>query len=181
MPYSNYQNVEVTFNNTAEYKKIIKSDNTIPNMLQLGIPRITTPDEYYYNYRFELTSRERLPFTGNNKFTSMINYCAINEDNHILYATKESQWGEDGTVNPNSFIITAIFENPREVESTDLDSNIPLEETLITTLIEMVVKELAGSMYIPTDNVNNNRDDKADLAGFVQSNMKSDLAKQINR
>jgi hypothetical protein len=150
-------------------------------MLQLGIPRITTPEEYYYNYRFELTSRERIPFIGNNKFTSMINYCAINEDNHILYAIKENQWSEDGKVNPSEFIITAIFENPREVESMDLDSNIPLEETLITTLIEMVVKELAGSMYIPEDNINNSRDDKASLGNFIQSNMKSDLAKQINK
>ncbi len=180
VPYSNYQNVEVTFNNTKEYKKIIKSDNTVPNMLQLGIPRITTPDEYYYNYRFELTSRERLPFTGNNKFTSMINYCAINEDNHILYVTKEEQWSNN-KVNPAKFTITAIFENPREVESMDLDSNIPLEETLITTLIEMVVKELAGSMYIPEDSINNSRDDKANLGNFIQSNMKSDLAKQINK
>ena len=181
VPYSNYQNVEVTFNNTTEYKKIIKSDKTIPNMLQLGIPRITTPDEYYYNYRFELTSRERLPFTGNNKFTSMINYCAINEDNHILYATKENQWSEDGKVNPNSFIITAIFENPREVESMDLDSNIPLEETLITTLIELVVKELATSVYRPNDDINDSRDDNAALATFIEKNVKSALAKQLEK
>ena len=181
VPYSNYQNVEVTFNEVNEYKKIIKSDNTIPNMLQLGIPRITTPDEYYYNYRFELTSRERLPFTGNNKFTSMINYCAINEDNHILYATKENQWSEDGKVNPNSFIITAIFENPREVESMGLDSNIPLEETLITTLIELVVKELATSVYRPNDDINDSRDDNAALATFIEKNVKSALAKQLEK
>lgn len=181
VPYSNYQNIEVTFNNTKQYKKIIKSDNTIPNMLQLGIPRITIENEYYYNYKFELTSRERLPFTGNNKFTSMINYCAINEDNHVLYATKDNQWSKEGKINPSSFTITAIFENPREVEAMDLDSNIPLEETLITTLIEMVVKELAGSMYIPSDNANNNRDDKASLANVIQTNMKSNFAKQLEK
>lgn len=180
VPYSNYQNVEVTFNNAKGYKKIIKSDNTIPNMLQLGIPRITTSDEYYYNYRFELTSRERLPFTGNNKFTSMINYCAINEDNHILYTTKENQWSNN-KVNPVKFTITAIFENPREVESMDLDSNIPLEETLITTLIEMVVKELASSVYRPNDDINDNRDDNAALATFIEKNVKSALAKQLEK
>jgi hypothetical protein len=111
----------------------------------------------------------------------MINYCAINEDNHILYAIKENQWSEDGKVNPSEFIITAIFENPREVESMDLDSNIPLEETLITTLIELVVKELAGSMYIPSDNANNNRDDKASLANVIRTNMKSNFAKQLEK
>ena len=181
VPYSNYQNIKVTFNDTKQYKKIIKSDNAIPNMLQLGIPRITIENEYYYNYKFELTSRERLPFTGNNKFTSMINYCAINEDNHVLYATKENQWSKEGKVNPNSFTITAIFENPREVESMDLDSNIPLEETLITTLIELVVKELASSVYRPNDDINDNRDDNAALAAFIEKNVKSALAKQLEK
>lgn len=180
VPYSNYQNIKVTFNNANEVKRIIKSDNAIPNMLQLGIPRITTPDEYYYNYRFELTSRERLPFVGNNKYTSMINYCAINEDNHILYATKDNQWSES-KVNPSEFTITAIFENPREVESMDLDSNIPIEETLVTTLIELVVKELASSVYRPADDVNDNRDDNADMHAFIRSNMKSPLVKQLEK
>ena len=59
--------------------------------------------------------------------------------------------------------------------------NIPIEEDLVTTLIEMVVKELAGSMYIPNDTINNASDDKADLATFLRTNTKSDLAKQLSR
>ena len=184
VPYSNYQTVTVTFNNIDKPKDIIKSDNQIPYMLQLGIPRIITPEEDYYNYRFEFTSRERLPFTGNNKYTAMINYCAINEDNYVLYKTKPEQWVniDEIKVTPSSFQIVGIFENPREIADNnvdELDRNLPIEEGLVTTLIEMVVKELANSVYRPTDDMNDNRDDNASMQSFIARNMKSDLAKQI--
>ena len=65
VPYSNYQTLELEFNPT-EPKNMLKSDTQIPYMLQLGIPRIILDGEDYYNYKFELTSRERLPFVGNN-------------------------------------------------------------------------------------------------------------------
>ena len=54
-----------------------------------------------------------------------------------------------------------------------------IEESLITTLIELVIKELAGSVYRPNDEINDNRDDNADMATFIRSNMKSNLAKQL--
>ena len=196
VPYSNYQTLEVEFN-PAEPKNILKSDTQIPYMLQLGIPRIVLDGEDYYNYRFELTSRERLPFVGNSKYTSMISYCAISETGSLLMKNKESYW-DVPTIEPPIYIykgpkklkLVGIFENPREVNdetsfgesSTDThewDRNIPIEESLITTLIEMVIKEIAGSVYRPNDIQNNNMDDNADMATFIRSNMKSNLAKQL--
>ena len=196
VPYSNYQTLEVEFNPT-EPKNMLKSTNQIPYMLQLGIPRIVLDNEDYYNYRFELTSRERLPFVGNNKFTSMIGYCAINETNNLLMKNKDSYWANLTVeppvlsyIGPKKLKLVGIFENPREVndetsfgeDSTninELDRNIPIEESLITTLIELVVKELAGSVYSPEDDVNNAKDDNADMQAFIARNMKSKLAKQL--
>ena len=196
VPYSNYQTLEVEFN-PAEPKNMLKSDTQIPYMLQLGIPRIILDGEDYYNYRFELTSRERLPFVGNSKYTSMISYCAISETGNLLMKNKESYWGNSTVeppvisyVGPKKLKLVGIFENPREVtdetsfgeSSTDThewDRNIPIEESLITTLIELVVKELASSVYRPNDIQNNNTDDNADMATFIRSNMKSNLAKQL--
>lgn len=195
VPYSNYQTLEIEFN-PAEPKNILKSDTQIPYMLQLGIPRIVLDGEDYYNYRFELTSRERLPFVGNSKYTSMIGYCAISETGNLLMKNKESYWVNSTVeppvisyVGPKKLKLVGIFENPREVEdeisfgeSSDThewDRNIPIEESLITTLIELVVKELAGSVYRPNDEINDNRDDNADMATFIRSNMKSNLAKQL--
>lgn len=165
IPYSNYQNVEVSFS-PKEVKTIVKSDNQIPNMLQLGIPRIITPDNYYYDYKFEFTSRERLPFTGNNRFTSMINYCAIDEDNHVLYKTKPNQWimTEDTIqLTPNRFSIVGIFENPKDLYDDYIDEAIPIEETLVTTLIGMVVDSLAKVVTAPSDTINNGTDENASM------------------
>jgi hypothetical protein len=127
----------------------------------------------------------------------MISYCAISETGNLLMKNKESYW-EVPAIEPPEYIykgpkklkLVGIFENPREVtdetsfgeSSTDThewDRIIPIEESLITTLIELVVKEIAGSVYRPNDEINDNRDDNADMATFIRSNMKSNLAKQL--
>lgn len=197
VPYSNYQTISIIFS-PSEPKEILKSSNKIPYMLQLGIPRLLATDEAYYNYKYDFTSRERLPFVGYNKYTKNITYFAINESNFLITPNKEEYWNvnmslDDNTpttyIGPHHFSLTGIFENPREVrdessfsEGTDeLDRNIPIEESLITTLIELVVKELASSVYRPTDDQNNNRDDNAAMATFLANNTKSSLQKQLEK
>lgn len=197
VPYSNYQTISIIFS-PSEPKEILKSSNKIPYMLQLGIPRLLSTDEAYYNYKYDFTSRERLPFVGYNKYTKNITYFAINESNFLITPNKKEYWNvnmslDDNTpttyIGPHHFSLTGIFENPREVrdessfnEGTDeLDRNIPIEESLITTLIELVVKELASSVYRPTDDQNNNRDDNAAMATFLANNTKSSLQKQMEK
>lgn len=185
VPYSNYQTLNVEIDLSDESKQTLKSVNQIPYMLQLGIPRIITTEENYYDYRFEFTSRERLPFVGYNKFLNKITYCAINEENYILVQNKKLK--DNNYINPSTFKIVGIFENPREVEdeksfkegSDELDRNIPIEESLITTLIEMVVKELLGASWRPADTTNNATDDNASMANFLASNMKKDFVDQM--
>lgn len=166
VPYSNYQTVEITLEET-ERGDYLKSTEAIPYTLQLGIPRITIED--YYDITVELISRERLPFVGNNKYLKRISYAAIDHNNILLVKNNNCCCCLDN--NPK-LELTAIFENPRDVtdetsfneSSTDThewDRNIPIEESLITTLIELVVKELAGSVYIKNDDINDNRDDLA--------------------
>lgn len=184
IPYSNYQTIDITIDRTYKDKNIIKSSNSIPYLLQLGITRIVT-DDLYYNYMFDFTSRERLPFVGNNKYTNNIVYCALDNDNKLLIQNKDYLW-----VNSNCEItfslplqIVGIFENPREViaisENEILDSNIPIEESLVVPLIETVFKELAAAVIRPQDDVNNNSDDNADLQNYIARNMKSKFAKQL--
>lgn len=184
VPYSNYQSIKVSFDtDTNDKKRMLKSKTQIPYMLQLGIPRIVSSDDEYYNYRFELVSRERLPFVGNNKFTNMITYCAINEDNHVLTPNKESYWSEEGTyIGPTEFNIVGIFENPREVtdetsfketSSSDWkDKNIPLEEALITSLIDKIVSSLVKAVVAPSDTINNGTDENAAIPTKMSSDAK---------
>ncbi len=56
-----------------------------------------------------------------------------------------------------------------------LDTPFPLEEGLVTTLIEMTVKLLSGSIYKPVDSTNNSSDDLAQIASFLRRNLKSQL------
>ena len=44
----------------------------------------------------------------------------------------------------------------------------------------MVIKELLGASYRPEDSENNASDDLANLASFIQRNVKSSLAKQLS-
>ena len=60
-----------------------------------------------------------------------------------------------------------------------MDREFPLEEGLVTTVIELVVKYLSGVIYKPADSANDANDDLADLATFLRRNMKSNFQKQI--
>lgn len=193
IPYSNYQTISInlelsTFEGNSYYVCTPVDGTTIPYTLQVGIPRISVDTKSYGDLNLEYVSRERLPFVGNNRFLQNIWYCALDERNRLLLKTSSIRVFETNTEdNTLTFRITALFENPRELpneitfkDGTDeFDMNIPIEESLITTLIEMVVKELAGSMYIPSDDQNNAKDDKSDMQSFVARNMKSDFAKQL--
>lgn len=195
IPYSNYQTISIklelsTFEQNKYYVCNPVDGDTIPYTLQIGIPRISVATDSYGDINLEYVSRERLPFVGNNRFLQNFWYCSLDEQNRLLLKTSSVRMFEDETNaedNTLTFRITALFENPRDLpneitftSTTDeLDRNIPIEEGLITTLIEMVVKELAGSVYRPSDDQNNAKDDNADMQAFVARNMKSDFAKQL--
>ena len=193
IPYSNYQTIEMDLglSTTEKYKYYICTPN-IPYTLQIGIPRISVAEDHYGDVNLEFISRERLPYVCNNRYVQNFWYCALNERNQLCLKASSVRLFDLSEVddkNPTiKFRITALFENPRDLKnevSFDYskmdwkDRNIPIEEGLITTLIEMVVKELANSMYIPTDNINNAADDKANIRSFIANNMKQDFVKQL--
>ena len=85
--------------------------------------------------------------------------------------------------------MTGIFEDPDkaaelECDSEDrkcdvLDRNFPLEEGLVSSVIELVVKYLSGIVYKPKDQSNDSNDNLSDLAAFLRRNMKSNFQKQV--
>ena len=188
IPYSNYQTLTVTFSDlSVDVNATYVSDNKIPYMLQIGIPRVTF--DKYYDTNFEFTSRERLPFVGCNKFLKRIWYGAIDEQNNLCLKPSSTRYVVDDG-NPLKVYITGVFENPREVIDEvsfgedqnnlhELDRNIPIEEGLITTLIDLVVKEILGASYRPADTNNNNMDDNSNMASYIASNMKPQFQKQL--
>jgi hypothetical protein len=198
IPYSNYQTISIklelsTFEGNKYYICNPIDGTTIPYTLQIGIPRISVASDSYGDINLEYISRERLPFVGNNKYLKNFWYCSLDEQNRLLLKTSSVRIFEDKEalneedIPTLTFRITALFENPRELsneitfkEGTDeLDRNIPIEESLITTLIEMVAKELLGAAYRPADTINNSNDDMASMANFLANNMKKDFNEQI--
>jgi len=83
--------------------------------------------------------------------------------------------------------MTGIFEDAEAAaqlqcegqdESCDvLDTPFPLEEGLVTTLIEMAVKFLSGSIYKPKDTDNDASDNMSEIAAFLRQNLKSNMQK----
>lgn len=178
VPYSNYQTLEIKISNlTVNENSYYKSDSEIPYLLHIGIPRVTFED--YYDINFEFTSRERLPFVGNNKYLKRIWYGAIDHDNKFCIKPSSTRVIIDDE--PLIINLTAIFENPKEIIGDDyMDKPIPIEETLVQQLVTTVVTMIASSVYRPTDDNNDNRDDNAALATFLKLNTKSALAKQLS-
>ena len=70
-------------------------------------------------------------------------------------------------------------EGQDETSCDVLDTPFPLEEGLVTTLIEMATKFLSGSIYKPADPANNASDDLSEIASFLRQNLKSNMQKQI--
>ena len=85
--------------------------------------------------------------------------------------------------------LTGVFEDAEkaaELECNEngttcdiMDSKFPLEEALISQLIETVVNVLSNAIYKPEDSNNNSSDDLSNLTAFIRNNMKSNLQKQI--
>lgn len=163
IPASNYSNILVAIEDN-------KSAIHIPQLMNIGIIRVTPfkEDLYsidvgdYYDYTIEYVVKERFPFVGNNtKYLKNIKYCTI--DSYGLMMTKG--------IESATFTLTAILETP--LKENGLDSEFPLEESLIPNLIQMVLKDLYPATQRPADPQNNANDDIATLAQYLNTLLKS--------
>ena len=174
IPYANYQTIyteveESALIDDALYSKAnyLKTKNKIPDIIPLAIPRIFTSD--YYQGEITYISRDRMRYVGYNKYLKNIRYCAIDENNLLCVVPKE---GDDFSSFKN-LRLTSIFEDPRSIQldSTKhwMDNEFPLEEALITSLIEMTVNALAKAVTAPTDTINNGTDENASMPTVMKS------------
>lgn len=188
MPESNYQTlcldlmqVPAITGEPCEGGIYLRSVNKIPYLMQLGSPKVTSSD--YYQGDFNYVSRDRMRYVGNNKFLKNMIYTSIAPDQYLYFKSQNSEF-----LNLEKIQMTGIFQDASEAAQlscgTDvpcdvLDSTFPLEEALISPLIELIIKELLGSSYRPEDSNNNASDDLSNLVSFIRRNAKSALQKQI--
>lgn len=186
IPESNYQTIFLTLKEVptacCEYdikNEYRKSNENIPYILNIAVPRVY--DCNYMHENISFISRDRMRFIGYNKYLKNIIYCSVYPDNY-LYLKSDSEKKLLEKVK-----MTAVFQDSlaalnltEDKEEETIDNILPLEDSLIQPLVEIIVKELLGASYRPNDATNDANDDVANLAAFLRNNMKSGLQKQIN-
>lgn len=170
IPYANYQTIytevaESALTDDVLYSKAkyLKTNNKIPEIIPLATPRIFTSD--YYQGEITYISRDRMRYVGYNKYLKNIIYCSIHPDKYLYFKSFNENMLKVKSIN-----FTAVFQSSLEAlklykdKKEILDTEFPMEESLIQPLIEIVIKELTSAVYKPEDTSNNAKDDLEGLA-----------------
>lgn len=143
------------------------------------IPSIIGSKEVLFNYCTE----DRRLFLRQSQYLKNINYFYF-LNNKLVLDTGNKFYKENNSLNLK-VLLKAVLEAPSQVyqelypEKDVLDMVFPMEEALISPLLEMTVKDLSAAMFKPEDNNNNGKDDLGDLNKYMYQNTKSDLQKQL--
>lgn len=119
----------------------------------------------YYQGEIIFTSRERMKYTGYNKWTKNLIYASKGPDDYLYIKSENPQY-----LYMKKLRMTAIFEDFEEAAQLacdedgvtvcdKLDAQFPIESAQVPVIIELVVKELLGVKYQPKDKNNNAADD----------------------
>ena len=173
IPESNYQTICLDLINVPAISGepctggvYLRSKQKVPFLMQIGTPRVYPID--YYQGEITYVSRDRMRYVGYNKFLQNIIYCSIGPDNYLYFKSSNPQY-----LYLEKVKFTGIFQdsmqasnlqcpdNNGETVCDPIDRTFPIEDALVPPLIELVVKELAGSAYKPDDEANNAKDDLA--------------------
>lgn len=191
IPKSNYQTVCLELievpaipDEECEGGVYLRSKEPIPYLMNIGSPKVH-PIDYFQGSYITLVPMQRLSYVGFNRWLPNIIYAAFGPDNHLYFKSGNPQF-----LYMQKARLTGIFEDPEkaaelqcegdsESPCDSMDKPFPIEEALIPQLIELVVKELTGSIYKPQDSDNNTSDDLSNLAAFLRRNIRSDLQKNI--
>lgn len=190
IPQSNYQTICLDLTEVpaisgepCEGGDYLRSVDKIPTTMTIG-NSIIYPVDFYQGTYITYVNRERMRYVGHNKWLKNIIYASLGPDEYLYFKSSNPQF-----LYLEKVRMTAVFEDPEaaselECEGDDtkcdiLDKTFPLEEGLVYTVIEAVVKYLSSTVYKPEDAENNAADDLSDLMTFIRRNMKSNLQKQI--
>lgn len=187
IPDSNYQSIIVnlekaTFvNDDPASEAYLRSVKQVPITMQIGAPKVTPIN--YYNGEINLISRERMRYVGYNRFLSNMIYCSVGPDQYLYFKPSGTSTPELSTVR-----YTGIFEDIYQAATMEfnntgpvdiMDMNFPIEESLISPLVDLILKELSGPSWKPEDDSNDASDNLANLANFIARNTKNNVQKQI--
>lgn len=186
---SNYQEiclelVEVpAIPGTTCYGEYLRSTEKVPSLMNIGIKHIY-PVDYFNSEHISYIPLERMPYVGYNKWLSNMIYVTKGPDDYLYLKSSNPQF-----LYLKKLKIDSVFQNSQEAtklscgNSIDsncdiLDSEFPLEDTLISVLIQLMVQELSGARYLPTDKQNNASDDMSGLMGVTPKTLQKANTKE---
>lgn len=141
----------------------LRSVQEIPKILEEASPRVY-PMDFYQGIHISYIPKERMRYVGTNKFLQNIIYVSLAPDFHLYLNSSNPQF-----LYLKKLRMNAVFEDfeealnyqcDRESAICDiLDAEFPIRDSLVPSLIELVVKELTGAEYKPVDEHNSASDD----------------------
>jgi hypothetical protein len=151
---------------TDDFGEYLRSSIKIPDILNFnGLREITSvTSEDFLGGEFSIVGRDRFQYVGNNPWLRKAIYCSICPDKYLYFKSANPQHKYLENIQ-----ITSIFENPIEVYKLinpledPYDKSICMEDTLIADLINVLVKDLSPSLYLPEDKENDSNDGLSDL------------------
>ena len=191
IPQSNYQTicldliqVPAITGEPCEGGTYLRSKEKVPSTMTIGT-NIVYPIDFYQGTHITYVSRERMRYVGTNKWLKNIIYTSKGPDGYLYFKSSNPQF-----LYLKKVKMTGIFEDPDKAAELECDSNnnlecdvidreFPLEEGLVASVIEFVIKYLSGAVYRPKDQENDANDDLSDLVAFIRRNMKSEFQKSI--
>lgn len=185
MPESNYQTICVDLEKIPAYENgdvcggrgYLRSKQQIPTMMYMSQPKVGTTD--YFQGNIEYTNRDRFKYVGSNKYLQNIIYSTIGTNNKLYIKSSNPQ-----AYYLDRVTVTGIFEDSSKAAELScdkdndgdacdlLDKSFPLEESLIPSLIQAVVKELGAASYNAEDDKNNANDELGALASYLARNLR---------
>ena len=161
----------------------LKSTEKVPFLLPIYAPRIYGED--YFQGVINLVGRDRFRFVGNNKILGNMIYATIGPDSYLYIRSSNPQYKYLEKVR-----ITGVFEDYekaaelaccKEEYCDPWDSPFPLEDAYISTLVEMVTKELRTAIVEEEDKDNNADDELSEKADESGSTTKKNQLMQQQR
>lgn len=176
IPESNYQTicldlieVPAICGDDCEGGTYLRSKLKIPFLMHIGNPRVFPID--YYQGEITYINRDRMRYVGYNKYLQNIIYCSIGPDNYLYFKSANPQFLYLEKVRFTGVFQEALKASDLQCPSEDnetvcnaIDREFPIEESLVSPLIELVEKTLSTSIYRPEDEENNAKDDLSDVS-----------------
>lgn len=192
IPESNYQTICVdlehinAFNNdNCGGNGYLRSTQKVPDMMTLENPKVSTMD--FFQGGISYVGRERFKYAGSSSYLKNFIYSTIAPNKYLYLKSSNPQ-----AYHLKKVKITGIFEDSSkaaelacpddssEEQSCDvMDKAFPLEEGLISQVIQLVVKELSGVLYRPKDSINDAFDNLSSLYSWMAKNIKSQALKDL--